>query len=184
MHVNPRGFVDALSQLLSDPRLRQRFENDRCAVINELGVSNEDAELLRQLDSPKLQQQAQGLMHKRQSEVARLMPITWERLSDDARKLFRDYAETTPWPCGHQRHLHDAAGFSEFLQTHTPDKTVKSECNWIEFRAGNGRFAIKFVPDLLLDGNERCGIQFLYRNSQGHAKQSSMSLTAIGYRRS
>ena len=182
--MNPRGFVDALTQLLSDPTLRQRFESDRCAVVNELGVSNEDAELLRRLDSQKLQQQAQELMHKRQSEVARLMPITWERLSDDARKLFRDYVDTTPWPCGHQRHLHDAAGFSGFLRTHTSGKTVKSECNWIEFRAGNRRFAIRFVRDLPLDGSERCGIQFLYRNWQGHAKQSAMSLTAIGYRRS
>lgn len=182
--MNPRGFVDALTQLLSDPTLRQRFESDRCAVVDELGVGHEDAELLRRLDSQKLQQQAQELMHKRQSEVARLMPITWERLSDDAEGLFRDYAETMSWPCGHQRHLHDAVGFCGFLRTHTPDKTVKSECNRIEFKASNGRFAIKFVPDLLLDGNERCGIQFLYRNSQGHAKQSSMSLTAIGYRRS
>ncbi len=182
--MKPRDFVDALTQLLSDPTLRDRFETDRCVVVDELGVGDEDAELLRRLDSQKLQQQAQGLMHKRQSEVARLMPITWERLSDEARKLFCDYAETTPWPSGHRRHFQDAAGFSEFLQTQTPDKTVKSECNWIDFRAGNGRFAIKFVRDLLLDGNERCGIQFLYRNSQGHEKQSAVPLSLTGYRRS
>lgn len=183
MPVNPRGFVDALTQLLSDPTLRQRFETDPCAVVDELGVSSEDAKLLRKLDSQKLQEQAQGLMHKRHSEVARLMPITWLRLSDDSGKLFRDYAESTPWPSGHQRHLNDAAGFSEFLRTHEPKKTVKSECNWIEFRAGNGRFSIKFVRDLPFGGHQRCGIQFLYRNWRGHAKQSAVSLPAIGYRR-
>ena len=182
--MNPRGFVDALTLLLSDPALRQRFESDRSAVVNELGVSNEDAELLRRLDSQKLRQQAQGLLHKRQSEVARLIPLTWKQLSDDAEGLFRNYAETTPWPRGHQRHLHDASGFSGFLQTRKPDRTVKSECNWIEFWAGKGRFVIKFVPDLPVDGNERCGIQFLYRNRQGHAKQSVIPLPAVVFRRS
>ena len=113
--MKPLGFIDALALLLSDSTLRARFAADPATVVRELRVAEEDAMLLCGMDQEKLANQACALINKRRAEVARLIPITWSRLAEDALNQFQNFAESAPWPTGHQRHLEDASAFCQFL---------------------------------------------------------------------
>jgi hypothetical protein len=169
--VKPLGFVDALARLLSDSELRTRFSENRAAVVTEFGLEKADAELLSSLDVETLNRQAQGLLLKRQSEVADHMPFTWKRLAGDGPRLFQEYAQQASWPEGHRRHLLDTQAFFSFLKKAAVDRIVKSELKWIQFLVSGRRMAVAFVGDVGVDERRTVGLQVLIRNRHGRSKR-------------
>ena len=159
--------VVLLSRLLSDIGLRKRFCEDREQVVAELTDDATTATFLSAIDFTQLDAQAETLLGKRQHEIAELLPLTWRRLGNDARKLFREYAATSLWPEGHLRHLFDACAFVMWLrQSGWP--SVDAEFNRISFAATGGRFAIRIVRET---SRWLPGLQFLARTRSGRVRQ-------------
>ena len=181
--MKPHGFVDIFARLLSDAELRRRFISDRTSTLTEFGLDETDAQLLCRISDDQLEQQARGLLLKRQSEVADKIPQTWKRLGQDARQLFQTYAQQSPWPEGHRKHLLDAVAFCRFLKRQrdllqvgqpvsnqgardgkTTQPVVNSEFHWIRFVGENRSFRIAIARDLEVDEKPNFCLQIFYRN--------------------
>lgn len=161
--MSQRDAIEALGLLLRDRALRKRFASDQSAVVKELGVASDQATFLCELNVQQLDAQARSLIRKRQAEVARLVPETWLRLGPEAHLQFRQYADQSPWPEGHRRHVIDADRFCTFLQNRGAPEHLKSEHHPVAFLAGNRPFSVKILTDLMVGEKERWAIQFCLR---------------------
>jgi len=149
--------------LLRDRELRQRFANDRHSFINEMGVGSDDQAYLMSLNAEQLEEQARSLIRKRRAEVVRFVPKTWSCMGEHANIVFQEYVDHSVWPEGHRRHLLDALGFCEYLESRQRDGYLKSEHHWVWFLA-NERFAsIRVLEDLMIRESAWWGLQFCIR---------------------
>ena len=171
--------VEAMGLLLRDRALRQRFAEDRHAVIKELGVVSDDHDCLLSLDVEQLEAQAESLIRKRRAEVVRFLPNTWSCLGTQALCSFHEYVDDSHWPQGHRRHLLDALGFCQFLEERKQVGYLKSEHQWVWFLANDRIFSIRIVSDLMIRENAWSGIQICFR-LRGVAHRSALRLLSRG----
>ena len=161
--VNQLDAVKALGLLLRDRDLRLRFANDRDATVKKLNIAPGQRSFFSALDARQLDAQAESLIRKRRSEVSRLVPMTWLRLGTQAHVKFRQYADRSPWPKGHRRHLTDASMFCHFLQEIDAAEYVASEHQWVSFLTNDRSCSIRFLNDVALDGRKRWAVQICLR---------------------
>lgn len=173
------GFVDALAALLSDDQLRAQFVRDKSEVAKQLGMAEADKSLLMELDVEQLEQQAQCLLLKRQSEAADHLPRTWKQLGADGSRLFQEYAKEAAWPAGHRRHTLDALAFCEFLQTQQATAVSELEYSVIRFQAGTRRFAIACVKDFHVNDRAHRALLVFFRGKQSRARHYAFCLGRI-----
>ena len=164
--VNPPDEIHPLAKLLSERRLREEFRRDRLQVIDELNVSAAQAEQLMSISMEQLDAQAESLIAKRYNEVRELAPQTWMRLGEHAVKCFIQYAETSKWPSGHQRHMVDAVRFCEFVRLNCKDCFLQSEYQWLTFRCGKRHFRFCFTFDYMLGDKRKWAIQYFWRDKK------------------
>lgn len=157
--------VEVMGLLLRDRELRIRFANAPSAVVRELGLVPSQASFVCALDLRQLSVQAESLIRKRQSEVARLVPKTWLRLGREAGVQFHQYADQSPWPEGHRRHLLDASLFCRFLREKTASEYLRSEHHWVAFLASDRLFSVQLCDDLIVFGKARWAVQFCVRRN-------------------
>ena len=167
LNVSPDEHVTLLTRLLSDPLLRQRFNESPAEVVRELTDSPAAKSFLLTLDVRQLDAQARILIAKRRHEVAQLLPLTWQRLAESATEQFEVFASEAAWPEGHERHLIDAAAFSEWLARQRKAQVVVAEKNRIQFLLSGRRLTIR----ILTNDSLRPAIQILFRNSGGQVRE-------------
>lgn len=155
--------VKTLAMLLQDRELRHRFASDRMAVVRELGVAADQIPFVCELDTQQLNDQAESLIDKRRSEVARLLPQTWLRLGAEANQQFLRYSDQAPWPEGFRRHFIDAAMFCQYLQRKTSKAHLRSEQHRVAFLASDQAFSVRVLPDLIFRGRKRWAVQLCTR---------------------
>ena len=107
----------ALARLLCDHQLRAAFATDPTGVARDLALPPHDRDIFCAMDPVALERQAKALLRKRRDEVARLVPLSWQRLGSAALARFDEYASAS-WPVGHRRHAEDALAFLRFLASH------------------------------------------------------------------
>ncbi len=163
-------FTTALTRLLSDPKLRQAFREDRAALAARLGLIEPDAAALVALDADDLDEQARMLIRKRFAEVARLLPETIHRLGAAAEQAFSDYA-AAHWPTGHDRHPRDAAAFGLHLIRTGNVNACRAEIHRVAFASGRRRWAVHLVPVLTTRGRSRTVLQILHRRRDGSLRE-------------
>jgi len=170
MHLSDSDLTTALARLLSDPDLRAAFRQDRKQAAAQLALHSVDLDTFLGLDEAAIDEQALGLLDKRFHEVSRLIPQTMRGIGDRCRPIFRNYA-SRHWPTGHRRHLIDAIEFCRHLRERGPWTVFRSEVNWLRFVVYQRRLSIHFVPNIMINGKPRRGVQILYRNRFGRACQ-------------
>ncbi len=151
----------ALARLLSDASLREAYRQDRRGTAARLAVRAADRSGFLSLDPGLLDRQADTLLNKRLHEVRRLLPETFTRMGAEAPSLFRTYAQTR-WPVGHMRHLDDAVAFCRHLIANGTGKVNRAELNRMRFVLRRQHLAVHLVPDLMMAGHPRPGVQLLY----------------------
>ena len=104
-------------------------------------------------DVQGLERQAQTLLHKRFSEIKKLISVSASRFDAADYRHFLDYAESY-WPTGHRHHLLDALGFCEYLGRWESSKIDRREWNYLRFCADRKRFKIHLIRD---------GVQIIYQ---------------------
>ena len=110
-----------------------QFRESPRSVAEQLGLTEEDARILEDLDFGQLDQQAQTLVGKRRHEVFRMLPKTVAKLGEDAREAFDFFAEGF-WPESHLRHVEDALGFARFIHENKLCKCNAAEINHLRMR--------------------------------------------------
>lgn len=173
--MNQLDAVEAMGLLLRDRQWRDRFASDRAGTIKELGIAPSQSKFFAALKLEQLDAQAESLIRKRRTEVARLIPETWSRLGSEGRCRFHQYADQSAWPEGHRRHFIDAAQFCEFLRSSAEPEYLRSEHHWVEFVASDRTFSVRLVSDLVVCGKERWAIQLCIRH-RGLAARKSFRL--------
>ncbi|MDP6442676.1 MAG: hypothetical protein QGG36_33020 [Pirellulaceae bacterium] len=159
-------YTAALAQLLTNPELRAAHHADPQSVCRDLALDADDAQTIVGLDPGDVERQARLLIHKRFFEIQSFLPRTLSEL-DSARGHFERFAATY-WPTSHRRHLLDAAAFAQYLIDRR-QPVVRSEVNWVQFRAGGRRIALRFAPDVETGDGLSAGVQLFWR--RGGAEQ-------------
>ena len=165
----------ALAHLLTNGDLRAAYLRDPQSVATNLGVDETVLRPFLALDPPALESQAELLLNKRFFEIRGLLPETCSQFGEDARKQFRAYAERV-WPEGHRRHVLDALSFCTYLKDQVGFHANRCEVNRLRFVLAKRRFAIHLVPDLMVHGRRRRGMQFLRRDRDGFPHQFALYL--------
>ncbi len=174
--MKQHGLVNVLARLLADPALRRRFESSRESVLNELGLDEQEAQALCQLDLATLNRQAESLIRKRHAEVARLLPATWKQGGDEIVTAFADYARQAPWPEGHQRHWLDAASFCRYLNSRDASPVVVSEQHWINFVVGDKHREVRTFREAARDGSTALVLLFMTRDRRNIPRRVSFRI--------
>ena len=153
----------AMGRLLTDRSLRDAFRSDAQSVADSFRLSEVERAALISLDPDQLDEQAAGLIAKRQTEVALLIPSTWQRLGSAAAALFVEFAESF-WPSGFQRHAIDAVEFGRFLIGRKPNDLDRAEWNETRFALQRFPVLIAWVADVKSQKKQhRRAIQVLIR---------------------
>ncbi len=104
----------ALARLSVDPAFRHRFSADPTAAGGALGLDFDECRNLARISTKQVEQFAQSLRFKRQSQVRRAIPLAARALGGRFVELFENYAlESTPR--GSKADLDDAVEFVEAL---------------------------------------------------------------------
>ena len=151
-----------MARLLTDSKLREAFREDGESVADRIDLRDNDRAAFVSLEPDQLEQQAIGLVNKRREEVARLIPVTWQRLGPSSSALFRAFAESF-WPESHRRHAEDAVAFADFLNDKSVDVLYQPELNWQRFQLANRRLQVCWVRDYLINEKPHRAIQLMYR---------------------
>ena len=105
-----------LARIFTDEDLRLRFLSEPEKTGAENNLSDEEIEQIKQVLPEQINFFADSLFHKRLHEVEKFLPLTRKALEKDFEKYFREFANQF-LPRTIKKHLEDAAGFGEFLQS-------------------------------------------------------------------
>jgi hypothetical protein len=119
---------ELLARLYTEPELRERFSADPQGVGEALGLDAEEAGRLAQLPAAEIDRFARSLVHKRRSEVEKLLPLTRRALGPRFPVLFREHAARF-MPNGVKKQFHDAVAFAEFLARRVQQEGT--EAGWV-----------------------------------------------------
>lgn len=155
--------VEALALLLHDRRLRNCFAEDPYRAARMMGLPAEQIAAFVNVSISQLNEQADSLLRKRMTEVAKLIPETWKRLGVNARSTFLAYAEHAPWPRGHRRHWIDADAFCRHLKGNVQSPHyLRSEHHQVAFLASERSFSFT-----VLRNDEHRGVRRSHWQSWG-----------------
>lgn len=90
-------FQNALVALAVDRRLRRAFVIDATAALAQFELDERERATLRQLPSAELERYAQGLLAKRWSDVAQVVPLTL-RIAPKVAQYYRAWLADHPAP--------------------------------------------------------------------------------------
>ena len=112
-----------LARIFTDESLRLSFWDDPARVGAENGLLETDITQLKEIIPADLNYFANSLFHKRLHEVERLLPLTKKALDKDFSGLFREFSNNFQ-PTKIRKHLEDALGFCQFLQSNTTSRAA------------------------------------------------------------
>jgi hypothetical protein len=155
-----------LARIFTDEDLRLRFllEPEKTGAENNLNEA--EIEQIKQILPEQINFFADSLFYKRLHEVEKLLPLTRKALEKDFEKYFREFANQF-LPQTIKKHLEDAIGFGEFLQTRKIEPVwtrdlAKFECSRLAFNNSQKRFSLnRFDYDIreILKEISRAGAQ-------------------------
>lgn len=116
---------DFLARLFTDQSLRQNFLEDSITIAAENGLSESEITDLQAVLPQEIAFFAESLFWKRLREVEKMLPLTKEFSSEDFAGLFREFSQNFN-PQTIKKHLEDAIGFGNFLQTKEISELSKS----------------------------------------------------------
>ncbi|MDQ3799777.1 MAG: hypothetical protein M3384_10015 [Acidobacteriota bacterium] len=142
-----RDVQNLLARIFTDEDLRLRFlrEPEKTGAENNLNAT--EIEQIRQLLPEQVNFFADSLFHKRLHEVEKLLPLTRKALAKDFEKYFREFANRF-LPRTIKKHLEDALGFADFLQSKEVEPVwikdlAKFEQSRLAFNNSEKRFLLK-----------------------------------------
>lgn len=173
----PTDFSSALARLLKDAELRRRFRDDPAATVDELLSEPSDRAALLEVDPDQLDEQAEGLVRKRFTEVAKLLPRSMASLGASAFSFFSEHAANF-WPEGRRRHIDDAASFARYLRRRGVSAACEAELNAAIFAGGERLVAVR-LSRIIVGRRRRRALQILFRHPRP-TRQIFFYLGALG----
>jgi len=136
-----------LAQVYTDENLRLEFLAAPEKIGKDNNLNEKEVAELAQVLPAELNFFADSLRWKRLREVEKLLPLIKKALAEDFEKYFREFANQFA-PVSIKKHLEDAIGYAEFLQTRklAPDwikDLAKFEQAKLEFNGYGKLFVFK-----------------------------------------
>jgi len=131
-----------LARLYTDENLRREFLSAPERTGRENNLTEKEIIELAEILPAELNHFADSLRWKRLREVEKLLPLTRQVLGEDFEIYFREFANQF-LPVTVKKHLEDAIGFAEFLQSKEKNwkkDLAKYERAKLEFNNGGKRF--------------------------------------------
>lgn len=169
--VNEIDFPTALARLLRDTALREQFAREPAVVAARLQVRADEREPFAAMSVEEIEIQATILLRKRFDAVRRLIPVTMERLGDQASECFLVHARGY-WPEATAMEINDTEIFCTHLAATEPAALCPAEMNRLRFHLNRQPVAVHFVREFRLRGRTRRALQVLIRRGRGWSEHA------------